>query len=112
MKYAIPVSGGVLAVHFGHCEQFAIYDIDEEKKKVTKKEMVTAPEHEPGLLPRWLAEKGVNFIIAGGMGSRAISIFRSNNIEVVLGAMENDPDKAIQSYLDGCLGMGENICDH
>ena len=112
MKYAIPVSGGVVAMHFGHCEQFALFDVDETEKKVVKKELVSAPEHEPGLFPRWLAEKGASFIIAGGMGSRAQNLFRENNIEVILGTMETDPDKAIQSYLDGSLDTGSNICDH
>ena len=112
MKYAIPVSGGIVAMHFGHCEQFALFDVDEMENKVVEKELVLPPEHEPGLLPRWLAEKGVSFVIAGGMGSRAQNIFRENNIEVILGSMEKDPDKAIQSYLDGSLDTGSNICDH
>ena len=34
MKYAVPVSGGVLSPHFGHCEQFALIDVDEERKVV------------------------------------------------------------------------------
>ena len=112
MKYAVPVSGGLLCAHFGHCEQFALIDADEEKKEIIKKELENPPAHEPGLLPKWLAEKGVKFVIAGGMGSRAQDIFRENNIEVILGTMETDPDKAIQSYLDGSLDTGSNICDH
>ncbi|MFC1958043.1 NifB/NifX family molybdenum-iron cluster-binding protein, partial [Chloroflexota bacterium] len=71
MRYGIPVSGGMLSPHFGHCEHFALIDVDEQTKKILKKEFVPAPEHEPGLLPAWLAEQGVSFVIAGGMGSRA-----------------------------------------
>jgi len=29
MRYAVPVSGGVVATHFGHCEHFALVDVDE-----------------------------------------------------------------------------------
>jgi len=29
MKYAVPTSGNSVATHFGHCEQFALFDIDE-----------------------------------------------------------------------------------
>ena len=56
MKYAIPVSGGALSPHFGHCEHFALFDIDEASKEVIKKELIASPAHEPGLLPvfRWL----------------------------------------------------------
>ena len=112
MRFAVPVNGGVLSAHFGHCEHFALFDVDEQSKKILKKELVPSPGHEPGLLPKWLAEQGVNFIIAGGMGSRALDLFRQNNIGVVMGTMESDPEKAVLSYLDGVLTTGDNICDH
>ena len=112
MKYAIPMSGGEVSAHFGHCEQFALIDVDETNKQILKKESVSSPGHEPGLLPRWLAQKGVSLIIAGGMGSRAQSLFQQNNIGVIVGVMENDPERAVLSYLDGRLATGGNICDH
>ena len=112
MKYAIPVSGGILSPHFGHCEQFAMFDVDEESRTVTTKDLVPAPEHEPGLLPRWLAEKGVSVVIAGGMGPRAQNLFQQSGITVVIGAMENDPEKAVLSHVEGVLDVGDNVCDH
>jgi len=112
MKYAVPVSGGVVSAHFGHCEQFALIDVDEAKKKVLKKELVNSPGHQPGLLPQWLAEEGVSMVIAGGMGSRAQNLFQQNRIGVIIGAMEKDPEKAVISYLNGALTTGSNICDH
>jgi ATP-binding protein involved in chromosome partitioning len=112
MRYAIPVSGGAVSLHFGHCEQFALIDVDEDKREITSKELVPSPGHEPGLLPQWLAEQGVSFVIAGGMGSRAQSLFQQNNIGVIIGTMENDPEKAVLSHLDGKLATGDNICDH
>ena len=112
MRYAIPVSGGIVSQHFGHCEHFALIDVDEQTNKILKKELVLSPEHQPGLLPGWLAEHGVSFVIAGGMGSRAQSLFQQNRIRVILGALESDPEKAVLSHLDGMLATGENICDH
>ena len=112
MKVAVPVSGGRLAAHFGHCEQFALFDVDQENKRITSQGLVTAPEHQPGLLPRWLAQQGVSLVIAGGMGSRAINLFQESNISVVIGAMEEDPEKAVLDYLEGGLATGGNICDH
>jgi ATP-binding protein involved in chromosome partitioning len=112
MRYAIPVSGGVLSPHFGHCEQFALIDVDEDKKEIIKKELVPSPAHEPGLLPKWLAEQGVNLVIAGGMGPRAQELFQQNNIGVVIGTMESDPEKAVLNHLKGQLATGDNICDH
>jgi len=112
MKYAVPVSRGVVSAHFGHCEQFALIDVDEAKKQILKKELVNSPGHEPGLLPQWLAEKGVGLVIAGGMGSRAQGLFQQNNIGVINGIMESDPEKAVLSYLNGILATGANTCDH
>jgi ATP-binding protein involved in chromosome partitioning len=112
MKYAIPVTGGVLSAHFGHCEQFALIDTDEQNKKIIKKELVPSPVHQPGLLPKWLAEKGANIVIAGGMGASAQSLFQQSGIRVILGAPTDDPEKIVNSCLGGNLVTGENICDH
>ena len=112
MKYAVPITGGALSQHFGHCEQFALIDVDESTKQVVQKELVTPPPHEPGLLPRWLAGMGVSYVIAGGMGGRAIDLFAQNGIGVSLGAMESDPEKAVLNHLDGSLVTGANVCDH
>lgn len=112
MRYAVPVSADRVSEHFGHCEHFALMDVDEKVKKIIKKEMVTSPAHQPGLLPGWLAEHGVSFVIAGGMGSRARSLFQQNRIGVIIGAMETDPEKAVLSHLLGQLATGNNICDH
>ena len=112
MKYAIPVNSGMLSTHFGHCEQFALIDADEEKKEIIRKEFAVSPGHQPGLLPEWLAEQGVSVVIASGMGSRAQNLFRQNRIEVVIGTLESDPERAVLNYLDGRLATGDNICDH
>ncbi len=112
MKYAIPVNSGKVAQHFGHCEQFALIDADEGKRIVLRKEFLNSPKHEPGLLPQWLAEKGVDVIFTGGMGSRAQQLFAQNNIKVITGIMEIDPEIAVISFLNGNLATGNNLCDH
>jgi predicted Fe-Mo cluster-binding NifX family protein len=112
MRYAIPVSNGRLASHFGHCEYFALIDVDEAAKAILHKELVNSPGHQPGLLPVWLAEQGVSAVIAGGMGTRAQELFGESRIEVILGAPEDDPEKVVMDYMGGILTTGENICDH
>lgn len=112
MKYAVPVAGGTMSPHFGHCEQFAFFDVDEEKKEITHTEFIASPEHQPGLLPVWLAEKGAGVVIAGGMGGRAVELLQQRGISVVLGSMESDPEQAVLSYLRGALNTGANVCDH
>lgn len=111
MKFAIPIAQGQLCMHFGHCEQFAIVNID-ENNKITGTEMLTPPPHEPGLLPRWLGEKEVNIVIAGGMGARAVDLFLSQGIKVITGAQPASPAAIVESYLANNLETGANACDH
>ena len=112
MRIAIPVANGKLAMHFGHCEEFSLIDVDAEAKKITGRETVPAPEHQPGLLPPWLAEQGADVIIAGGMGMRAQQLFAEQNIEVIVGAPAEDAEAIATAYLAGTLETGGNICDH
>ncbi|MFC1956815.1 NifB/NifX family molybdenum-iron cluster-binding protein [Chloroflexota bacterium] len=112
MRCAVPMSGGMVASHFGHCEQFALFDLDEHNKIILEKKTIHSPGHQPGLLPAWLAREGVSLVIAGGMGSRAQSLFQQNSIAVITGILESEPEQAVQKYLNGKLNTGPNICDH
>ena len=112
MRIAIPLTAGKLSMHFGHCEQFAILDVDSEKKSIINTELVSPPAHQPGVLPQWLAGLQVELIIAGGMGQRAQQLFNQNQIKVVVGATADGPEELVSAYLDGRLVCGQNICDH
>jgi len=112
MKIAIPTAEGKLCMHFGHCEQFALVEVDEADKTIGKTEYLSPPAHEPGVLPRWLHEQGANVIIAGGMGQRAQGLFSQNGITVVVGAPGETPEKVASAYLAGTLEVGQNVCDH
>jgi predicted Fe-Mo cluster-binding NifX family protein len=111
-KIAIPIANGSLAMHFGHCENFALLSVDMDAKKILSVDAIDSPPHEPGLLPRFLAEKGANMIIAGGMGSRAQQLFIENGIDVVVGAPSETPEVLVNSFLAGTLEAGVNMCDH
>ena len=112
MRIAIPLADGKLTTHFGHCASFALIDADCAEKKILKREDIDAPPHEPGLLPPWLAERGVKTIIAGGMGQRAQDLFKQHGIQVIVGAPAETPEKLVSEYLAGTLQSGENVCDH
>jgi Mrp family chromosome partitioning ATPase/predicted Fe-Mo cluster-binding NifX family protein len=109
-RFAIPTARGKLSLHFGHCEAFAI--IDASDGEIVGREDAQAPEAVPGVLPKWLAERGVNVIIAGGMGQRAQGLFAEYGIEVATGAPRGEPEELVRAYLAGTLATGENICDH
>jgi len=112
MKIAIPLAQGRLSMHFGHCEEFVITEVDEETREVLNTSNHQPPGHEPGALPRWLHELGANVIITGGMGRRAQQLFAQNDITVVVGAASESPEQLVSGYLDGTLQTGDNICDH
>lgn len=112
MKIALPVANKKLCMHFGHCEEFLLAKVDMDKKEINQIDFVKAPPHQPGLLPKWLSDQGANYIIAGGMGARAQSLFNEMNIIVITGAQESDPEKVIKDYLNDTLKTGQNSCDH
>jgi len=112
MLIAVPLAQGKLSLHFGHCDQFAIFDIDENIKKIISRKDASPPSHAPGALPKWLHENNVNVIIAGGMGQRAQQLFAQNNIKVVVGVSGDSPEELVSAYMDNKLQTGDNICDH
>ncbi len=107
---AVPTSNDCLCQHFGHCEKFAIFQV--ENKKITGESYVTPPPHEPGVLPAWLASQGVTHIIAGGMGQKAISLFNQQNIQVFTGVEERPAKILAEDFLNDKLIAGVNACDH
>ncbi len=109
-KIAIPVIDGVLSQHFGHCAYFELYEV--ENGNLVSQHTLEAPPHQPGLLPKWLAERGATDILAGGMGQRAVAIFNEFNITVHVGVPPKSPEKLIEEYLSGKLQTSENACDH
>jgi predicted Fe-Mo cluster-binding NifX family protein len=110
MKFAIPLAEGKLTAHFGHCQEFALVDVEDNEIKNT--ETLVPPPHEPGVLPKWLHDLGTNVIIAGGMGARALDLFAQNDIQVVVGAPTLTPEELVGQFLDNKLEGGANICDH
>jgi predicted Fe-Mo cluster-binding NifX family protein len=112
MKIALPVSNGVLCMHFGHCDEFAIIEVESDKKTIIGNKSVTPPPHEPGLLPRWLQEMEINLVIAGGMGMRAQQLFSQAGVEVIVGAQAKRVEELVKDYLEGNLKTGVNACDH
>ncbi len=112
MKIAIPLAEGKLTMHFGHCSSFALVEVDDQTKKILGRKDIPAPPHEPGLLPPWLAQQGAGMIIAGGMGQRAQQLFAQQNIQVVVGAPAESPEKLIADFFAGTLQVGQNVCDH
>ena len=112
MKIAITLANGKLTPHFGHCEKFALMQVDVTDQKIVKREDVDSPPHQPGFLPGWLHGQGVTMIIAGGMGVRAQDLFVQMNIQVLVGAPSQSPEDLVTSWMNDTLVLGGNVCDH
>jgi len=112
IRVAIPCDGQRIATHFGHASRFVLFDADPDNGRITAENVEDAPPHQPGLLPQWLAQRGTNVVLAGGMGVRARQLFAERGIEVVTGVEVHDPKEAIEQYIKGALSAGANPCDH
>ena len=107
IKIAVASENEIVTEHFGHCEGFMIFET--ENNKIVKSETIPSPGHKPGFLPKFLADRGVNVIISGGMGGGAVEIFNERNVEVVVGA-KGDAKAAVEAYLQGSLKSTGSVC--
>jgi|LGVF01.2.fsa_nt_gb predicted Fe-Mo cluster-binding NifX family protein len=110
MKIAIASEGINVSGHFGHCEGFLVYEV--ENNEIKGKEFLKNPGHKPGFLPKFLKEQNVNVIVSGGMGGSAQTLFANQNIDVIVGASGNTED-VIRAYVNETLKSTSSVChDH
>lgn len=107
MRVAISTDGDFVSAHFGRCPSFTLVDI--ENGKVTKRTEVVNPGHQPGAIPQFLHRKGVNYIIAGGMGMRAASFFEEYSIKAIVG-VSGKIDDVVEQLKKNTLEGGESLC--
>jgi predicted DNA-binding protein (UPF0251 family)/predicted Fe-Mo cluster-binding NifX family protein len=109
-KVAFPTSDrNHVDQHFGHTNEFCIYTVkDNEVKDVS---FVTPPPHKPAVLPLFLRDLEVDVIITGGMGQRAVELFKHNGIDVILGA-QGKIARNLEDYFDGELLSTVSPCEH
>ena len=109
-RIAIPLENGVLCAHFGHCQQFAIVDVENNEIKEVK--ALDPPEHVPGLFPKWVASFGVTDVIAGGMGQQAINLFNQHGINAFVGAPIKPARELVADFIANKLTLRANYCNH
>ena len=110
MRIAVPVVNGKVSAHFGHCEVFALYESDPDAGTVKSVAELEAPEHVPGLLPRWLVSQGTDVLLCGGIGGRARAMLEAGGVEVVSGVEAMAPEEAAVLYVRGELEAGGETC--
>jgi len=109
VKIAIATENGYVSAHFGRCPAYTLVEI-EEGKAVGRRE-IPNPGHAPGFLPGYLSERGVDAIIAGGMGPRAQGLFAEKNIQTITG-VQGKVDEVIEKFIRQELEAGQDLCDH
>jgi len=108
MIIAISADKDQVSMHFGRCEKYVLFDV-KDKEIINKKE-VENPGHQPFFLPKFLAEKGVNILITGGIGPRAINLFNGLNIKVISN-VEGKVEDIIKEYLKGKINEKLEPCE-
>ena len=102
---------GQISQHFGRCPYYLLVEV--EGSEIKKTDAVDNPyydDHIHGMVPKFINEQGVNVMVAGGMGPRAIDMFSNFGIEVITGAVGNTGN-VLQAYLKGEIS-GVEPCKH
>jgi predicted Fe-Mo cluster-binding NifX family protein len=107
MRVAISTDGDFVSAHFGRCPSYTIVEIRD--KKIASKEVIENPGHQPGYIPQFLHQRGVECIVAGGMGMRAQGFFAEAGIQTILGASGKVND-VIEELKRGTLESGASLC--
>lgn len=106
MRIAISTDGEFVSPHFGRCPTFTLVDI--ENGEIVHTEEISNPGHHPGFLPEFLSQKGIQYIICGGMGRRAQSLFAEKGIEPF--STSGRVDEVIEKFARGELEQGTPQC--
>ena len=110
MRIAVTYENGEIFQHFGHTEQFKVYDIEEGK--VIASEVVSTNGSGHGALAGVLASLNADVLICGGIGGGAHVALAEAGIKL-FGGVSGDADKAVEAYLAGNLAYNPNVqCNH
>lgn len=110
MKIAVTYEQGQVFQHFGHTEQFKIYEV--ENGAVVSSEVVDTMGSGHGALAGFLQAQGVNTLICGGIGGGAQMALAQAGI-TLYGGVQGSADEAVAALLAGNLAFNPDVhCDH
>ena len=110
MKIAVTYQNGQIFQHFGHTEQFKIYEIS--NANVLHAEVVDTNGSGHGALAGFLMQHGVDTLICGGIGGGAQMALAQAGIRL-FGGVSGDADAAVQTLLNGTLTYDPDVhCNH
>ncbi len=110
MKIAVTYQNGMIFGHFGHTQQFKIYDV--ENNQVVNQMVIDTNGTGHGALAGLLSALGVEVLICGGIGGGAQTALRNAGIKL-FGGVQGPADRAVEAYLAAALDYDPNVkCDH
>ncbi len=110
MKIAVTYDNGNVFQHFGHTEQFKVYDV--ENGSITAAQVVDTNGSGHGALAGFLASYQVDTLICGGIGAGAQMALSEAGIRLC-GGVSGSADEAVEALLAGSLAFNPNVhCDH
>lgn len=110
MKIAVTYDNGEVFQHFGRCEQFKYYTV--EDGQIVSEEVISNNGIGHGALAGILRENGATVLICGGIGGGAQVALAEAGVKV-FGGVSGSADEAVKAYISGNLAFDENVhCDH
>ena len=110
MRIGVTYDNGMIFQHFGHTEQFKLYDVENVEIKQTQVVDTNGQGH--GALSSFLTQAGVEVLICGGIGSGAQTALSEAGIKLFGGA-NGRADEAVLAYINGQLNYNPNVhCSH
>lgn len=109
MKIAVPTVGDQVDQHFGHCEKYSVFTVEDNAIKTLEYMESPVGCGCKSYMASVLAQSGVEILIPGGIGNGAVNVLTSNGIKTVKGASGN-VSNAVGSYLQGKLVDSGDIC--
>ncbi len=110
MKVAVTYNNNEIFQHFGHSEQFKIYDI--EDNKIINSEVVNTQGAGHGAIVQFLVNNNIDTLICGGIGGGAQNALAENNIKL-FGGVSGNADEAVNALISGNLEFNPNVrCSH
>ena len=105
MKIAVTYENGQIFQHFGHCENFKVYNVEEGKITSSAVENANGSGH--GALAGFLKNKGIDTLICGGIGGGARIALAEAGIKL-FGGVSGDADAAAEALVSGKLQYNED----
>ena len=109
MKIAVTTENEQVFQHFGQCQVFTVYSI--EDGKIQSKDLLDASGSGHSALAGLLNASDINVLICGGIGGGAVKMLETKGIKLISG-IDGSVDAAVNAFLNGQLVNQGSNCDH